>query len=644
MSTTREQVQQVFQQTMRQLDELSGSERSPEQVVPEMLALLNRLTAAQGSVAWLALPKHDPPFAPIGRAGEASGYAFEQSGKPRAEVLSTLQRTFEPAEPRPVAVQPGESAFADSPLGESVQLYVPVRQADRSLGVMQVICPGELDPKVFRQYAAVAQQAARCLAIYLITRQSRLREQDLATNSGMLRLVHQLADLDEPGRMIHELANLARSLLQSQRAAVAGFWSARPEVVFADAVETNRKAVLVRSVRLLAEQVRQREVPMSFAREKPAEGDEADLSPLLDELWEQGQASAVVLTPVKHHDRVIAVIVAEYDSEAELERASSLQQELAVQAGPLLGRAIYWQKRPLRRLSNLLWRVREHPRTALIRTAVVLGIVAVLTVGLFFVPVSIPIRADARLEPHVLTTVTAPRTGRVAEVLVEAGQPVSSGDPLLRFDESELKLQLAQVLKRMDAERVAMRTAQARNEPAEVEASQLRLEELQVERQILERRIDRATLRAAIGGIVLTERPEELEGQTIAEGKAMLAIGDLQQMRLVVDVTEGDLALIERQLQAGEEVPVVFLSHAWPDLVQRTAIEDFSAFSPTSVVKPQDRQHVFHVTVPIELEGFSGELALANPTGRARLEAGSGSVAYRYFRRAWHFFRMKLWF
>lgn len=641
MALTANQTQQLIRQALERFEQLAGSELPPSQVVGPMLQSLADVLQSRSVVAWLHAQKQDG-FYPIGQVGQDSKLLFDNQNQPAPPVLQLLTQSWQQS--KAVVIGPDQPHFQNTALLQTVQFFVPIEVPGRKMGVLQLINPGELDPKVYRQFVAFAQQAARNLGGYLYRRQSHVVEQNAEQLAAVLEMMRFVGKQNDPQSQVHELANRVRPVLKAHRAAVVSFWSRQPQVVFADVVDANGKAVLVRTVRLLAEAAWQREMPMTFTKRQELPDEDEGLSPLLDDLFSLGNAQAVCLTPIRDEQRIIAMLVVEYDAAEEVGRKAPLQQEIALQVGPFLGQTVQWQQRPLRGVSDALWRVKKRPIPTAIKTLIAVLVLAAVLIGVTMVPVPLHLRTDARLEPESLAAVTTPFSGQVSEVLVTSGDHVDAGQVLARLDDTDLQLELAQVRKAIEQQRVALASARAEGKRADIRAAELAIQRFDIQAQALQRKIAKATIVAPLSGVVLSRRPQDHVGQTVAEGDALLELGDLSQFQLVMDVEEADLSLIQQQLTQNQAVPVTFLSHTWPDLTQSTQIVSLDALSPTSLPQAQKQRHVYHVTVPVTLTGIDGELILANPSGRAKMHVGQGSIMYRYFRRAWQFVRMQLFF
>jgi multidrug resistance efflux pump len=277
------------------------------------------------------------------------------------------------------------------------------------------------------------------------------------------------------------------------------------------------------------------------------------------------------------------------------------------------------------------------------RGLVTMGLIAAAIYVLFFMPFWMNLTADARLEPSRIAAVTAPHAGRILKIHTKTGQNVAAGDLLIQLDDTDLQLQRSETLKAIEGARVEVEAARRVSDLSKLRTTELRIEQLQLSLQTVERQIERCSIRALIDGVMLTEEPQHLIGATVPEGAELMQLGDLKNFDLSIEVPEHDLMLVEQALRNGAAVPVDFLSHAWPDLVQHAGITSMASLSPTTTISEHNQQvHVFRIIVPVELQGLEPQLVLANPTGRAKLALPDRSMAYRYGRKVSHFVRMTL--
>lgn len=234
-------------------------------------------------------------------------------------------------------------------------------------------------------------------------------------------------------------------------------------------------------------------------------------------------------------------------------------------------------------------------------------------------------------------------SGRVAESRLTEGMLVSPGDLLVRIDETEIGLRLAQskaeretverartraeaelavarhhsATARTDVQRY--RTLQANNtvsaqrlEQAEnafreadgnVKALEAALKEAEARRlaadkgvALLEEQVDKSRIVAPIAGTVLVKATEP--GEVVAPGQSLAIMADLSRLELKVFVPEGDLAKVKLGTQAR------VLTDAFPDHFASAAVarvDETAQFTPRDIHMPDDRvQTVFGVMLTVD--------------------------------------------
>ncbi|MHC4996603.1 MAG: efflux RND transporter periplasmic adaptor subunit [Planctomycetota bacterium] len=639
MTSSTDQVQQLVQNALKEFEQLVQSQDPPSEVLARLVQTIARATDAMGAITWMPTDSTMQAFTAMAKIGDGAALAFSPDAQPLPQTLQIIHRAIQGA--KAVVVTPEQDEFAGTPLHGATQFYVHIQAVGRILGVIHVIVSPQVDPTAYRQYATFIQQGAQAVGAYLIQRQSRILKEDFDGQGQLLAITRLLLKLDKPQDVLHELATLARPLLEAQRVGAISYCRSNPESAFSDTLDTNRKAVVVRAYEMLAEAVVQRQTPMTFVKGQPLEGEDQALEPLLNQLFELGNAESVGMTPVRYDKDIVGVLIAEFETPETASRHAATQQELALQAGAILKHATDAHQRPLRRTSNLISAAVRHPVASLVKTAIALGLIAAAIWGLFFVQVPMPIRGDARLEPSRMAMVTAPYPGLVHEIHVHTNDLVKAGQPLAQLEDTELRLSYAEEDLANQAETVSANEALRQGDSPAVLSSNLKIEQGELRKQSLQRMIDRSQITSPIDGIVLTENIEQLEGRTVTQGVTLLTVADLSRFDLIMEVAEHDLALIEQSLQHGP-LPVTFLSRAWSDLPQRASISDIKSLAPTSTPNKDQNAHVYQITVDIELSGIDSQLFLANPTGRARIEAQPVSVVYRYGRGVWRFIQMML--
>lgn len=641
MTSSTDQVQQLVQNALKQFENIVQSQDPPTKVLNQLIQTIATATEAIGAIAWMPTDASMQAFAPMAKIGDAAPFAFTPDAQPLPQVTQIIQRAIQGT--KTVVVTPQQDEFTGTPLHGSTQFYIQIQAVGRILGVIHIINSPHLDPQAYQQYAAFIQQGAQAVGAYLMQRQSRILKEDFDGQGQLLAITRHLLKLDNPQDVIHELATQARPLLEAQRVGAVSFTKKNPLSAFSDTIDINSKAVVVRAYEMLAQAVQQRQAPMAFTKNQPLEGEDHELEPLLNQAFELGNAQALSMTPIRHDNLIIGALIAEYDSPDTASRHASNQQELSLQAGAILHHAAIANTRPLRKTSNVIASIAKHPASSLLKTAIALAIFAAIIYGLFFVPIAMPIRGDARLEPSRLAMITAPHPGVIQNVLVKTNDLVKKDQILFQMEDTDFKLSyneedLANKSEAINADEAIRQL----NSPAAL-SSNLKIQQGNIRKESLQRRIDRSKIRSLIDGVVLTESLEQLEGRTVAQGDSLLTVADLSRFDLIMEVAEHDLLLIEQSLQDGP-LPVTFLLRAWDEIPQTATITNIKSIAPTSTPNKDQTLHVYQITIDIELQGMPTQFILANPTGRARIETQPRSIAYRYGRGVWRFLKMTILF
>jgi HlyD family secretion protein len=176
-------------------------------------------------------------------------------------------------------------------------------------------------------------------------------------------------------------------------------------------------------------------------------------------------------------------------------------------------------------------------------------------------PVAARLRLEGTLEATETRTVTQPMAGRATEVLVRAGDAVTAGQVLARFDPLAQRAELARAESRLvaaeaDAFRAELLLARLERQASSDEGedalalAQARLATAQAEIEarraayrVARRRLGDQAVRAPLSGVVLSRRIEP--GQAVAAGETLLIIGaPARRLRLTADAPEAAMAQV----------------------------------------------------------------------------------------------------
>lgn len=250
------------------------------------------------------------------------------------------------------------------------------------------------------------------------------------------------------------------------------------------------------------------------------------------------------------------------------------------------------------------------------------------------IPWPLRIGANATVVPAERRAVTAASDGTVRRVLVHEGDRVAPGTALAELDAGE---------DRVRWERARSNVAQARRELAEsgrdlnaAAQARLRMEMYAAEEALYRERVEKATLRATINGIVVTPKVEEKVGQLLQRGDLFCELVEPDRMAAEMNVAETQAPLI----QPGSRMALKL--NAYPTETFVGQVERVSA----QTVAAEGEQFFVMRAVFDNPEG----LARAGMAGRGKISAAGGwpihgwyPIGYVWFRDVVYWGWRKLW-
>jgi multidrug resistance efflux pump len=188
----------------------------------------------------------------------------------------------------------------------------------------------------------------------------------------------------------------------------------------------------------------------------------------------------------------------------------------------------------------------------------------------------------ARLEPARQEALLAPEDLTLASTRFSAGQRVAAGEPLAVLDADSMRTGAGEAVARAGAWR--MEGARARLVGSPVEAADALTQAASEEQALalVNRRVERAVLRAPFAGRVMSPSLRGLEGRMVEAGDTVCVVGDFSRVRASVVVTDSDL----EDVVTGS--PVRLRMRADPGQALRGHIE---AIEPLPVALDQPRRY-----------------------------------------------------
>ena len=147
-------------------------------------------------------------------------------------------------------------------------------------------------------------------------------------------------------------------------------------------------------------------------------------------------------------------------------------------------------------------------------------------------------------EPNKESRVSADIQGKINRVLVEAGSVVSRGQTLVQLDDALLQLQLQSVEVQIegleaDVKRYSVLAKADAVQGVQLEKAELGLQSARIQRATIQEQINKTTITAPFGGIVVDKLNEE--GGFAAPGAPLVHLMDISRLKFTVLVPERDL-------------------------------------------------------------------------------------------------------
>jgi putative peptide zinc metalloprotease protein len=171
------------------------------------------------------------------------------------------------------------------------------------------------------------------------------------------------------------------------------------------------------------------------------------------------------------------------------------------------------------------------------------ALIAIAILGVIL-PWPITIAAPFVAVPVVSMPVTAPDSGIVQRVQVREGTRVAAGAPLIQIRNLPLERELVQSRRVSDS--LAGRLAQARSHGRSAEVAEIEAERSSEEARLagLTQRVEALRIRALGAGTVVTPRPEDLVGRWVANGAAVLQVGEFDSVEVRIALPGAGSTLI----------------------------------------------------------------------------------------------------
>jgi biotin carboxyl carrier protein len=252
------------------------------------------------------------------------------------------------------------------------------------------------------------------------------------------------------------------------------------------------------------------------------------------DLETDGVASGLYL-PLKDEEGVLGVLLfeagtTEFANETQLEVAAILANQTAV---ALRNAQLYHQVPMVDALGALA--AKKRAVLALPRRKVQIYAAVALLVLAALILIRWPLRVvgeSASFRPTAMAPVRALVPGVVERVLVQEGDPVRRGTPLVSLRSTTLSSDRASLAAAASAADRSAALAASRGDAAEERLQRIRVDALRQELALLDEQLGYTTVKAPVPGVVLTPHVNEKVGASLDEGDLLLTLGRTDTLEL----------------------------------------------------------------------------------------------------------------
>lgn len=524
----------VWEEFAAWYDELAAAAASTTELEPFYRRLLDGCVeslAALGGMVWTRRP--DGAFAPLVTQGPATHPDSPEQQRVEA-LLSRAQSTHQPS-----TACVGEHQVTVAP--------VSVAEQNRSQTVALIsLTQRGGRPEAFYASAERLLTGVAEIASTVHTRHAIVELRDHAAWSNrLLSYAKKLGGDPDLGATAYRIANEGRDTLGCDRLSLVRIEGRRAKLLAVSGAESvERRGGAARRLTELAKLVAHGGTHVTW----PSDSVDETLAHQLDAYCDASHARGVCLARIvaeptdedKQPSTPLGVLVAENYAESEQSLSSARLASLADASTPALEEALLWESVPGGALLRGLGRRLRWGLAA--RLAAVAIALAACVAALIFVRVEHRITLAGSLQPAQQRAVFAPADALVEQVLVDSGQQVAAGEPLLRLHSPELSLEiqrlsgeLSGVLSQLQAVTAArssanaqgLRPVEALGLSAEGKLLEHRANSLRAEIALLREERDSLLISSPIDGVVSTWKPDELlAARPVARGQRLLSIAE----------------------------------------------------------------------------------------------------------------------
>lgn len=507
---------------------------------------------------------------------------------------------------------------------EFLLLLAPAQAEQESIGVIEIFQrPAELPtaPEAYlRLMSAVAELAADFYARRQL-RELRDRAQSWRQYENFTQAAHSDLDLKHTA---YTIANDGRALIGADRVSIAWKHGRHVRLIATSGVDAvDRRAASVKLLERLTEAVLAVDEPLFHPGASgllPPQLEQA-----LDAYLDESHARGVAILPLKQprtaeearaameagadaasaaaagRTTIGALVIEDFNAPSAVDRREPVIAAVSAHASIALANAAAFQSVPLARMWRALGLARGLTRGhRLFQTLLVAGVVAAAVATLVWFPMDFTVEGRGELLPETRREIFAPAEGVIDKILVQHGDQVTAGQPLLVLRRPQLDYEMTRVTgemqtarKRLDglsATRLGGTAAATENREqfhqrtAEEEEVKELLKSLDKQLALLRKQVEELTIRSPIAGQVLTwDVSQLLEARPVERGQLLLRVDDLSgPWELELRVPDEKIGFVLEQRQASmDPLEVSFRLATDPDQTHTAKVRDVAMNTDT---------------------------------------------------------------
>jgi multidrug resistance efflux pump len=198
------------------------------------------------------------------------------------------------------------------------------------------------------------------------------------------------------------------------------------------------------------------------------------------------------------------------------------------------------------------------------------------------------VTANATLEGAVRRTIAAPYQGFIKEAFARAGDTVIEGKVICTFDERDLRLEKSNLQGQQNQLLKQQQEAMALHDRAKLNVISAQLDQVIAQINLNSNKLVRSNIRAPFDGILVSGDLSQKLGSVVEQGTALFEIAPLTDYRLILLVSERDIA----DVKVGQKGKLVLSS--------LQGSYDFTVEKMTPITIAQEGKNCFRVEAKLD--------------------------------------------